>query len=153
MCTIWYMDYEETIETRADARQAWAALAAVTTLPQWTTSMTAVEPLDGPQLWVGHRFRIRQPGLPVVVWQVSEVDEGVSFSWQMRSPGVHTVAYHRVSALATGGSRITIGIRQRGIFAGLIAALTAAKTRRYLALEAAGLKAAAEAATVSGGGQ
>jgi hypothetical protein len=147
------MDYEETIEARVDARQAWAALAAVTTYPQWTTSMAAVEPLDGPEVRVGHRFRIRQPGLPVVVWRVSEVDDGRSFSWQADSPGVHTVAYHRVVELPDGGSRITIGIRQRGALSRLVAALTAAKTRRYLALEAAGLKAAAEAALADEGSQ
>jgi hypothetical protein len=145
------MDYEQTIDTSADAAQTWTALAAVTTYPRWTASMTAVEPLDGPELRVGHRFRIRQPGLPVVVWRVSEVIEGQSFSWETRSPGVHTVAYHRVALRPTGGTRITIGIRQRGLLAGLIAALTAGKTRHYLQLEAAGLKAAAEAAPVGGG--
>jgi hypothetical protein len=147
------MNYEETIDTQVNAERAWAAVAAVTTYPQWTDSMTAIEPLDGPELRVGHRFRIRQPGLPVVVWRVSEVDDGTAFSWQADSPGVHTVAYHRVAALPGGGARITIGIRQQGVLAGLIAALTAAKTRRYLTLEAAGLKAAAEAATVGEGGQ
>src|SRR5262245_3656432 len=131
-CTIWYMDYEETIDTRAETAQAWAALAAVTTYPRWTTSMTAVEPLDGPDLRAGNRFRIRQPGLPVVVWRVSQVADGASFTWEATSPGVHTVAYHRVAASPAGGTRITIGIRQRGLLAGLVAALTAAKTRRYL---------------------
>jgi hypothetical protein len=145
------MDYEESIETEADAARAWAAMAAVTSYPRWTRSMTAVEPLDGPQLRVGHRFRIRQPGLPVTVWRVSEVDEGRSFSWRAEAPGVHTVAYHQVAPRPEGGARITIGIRQSGLLAGLVAALTAAKTRRYLALEAAGLKAAAEAATVGDG--
>jgi hypothetical protein len=147
------MEYQETIDASVGAEQAWSALAAVTTYPRWTTSMTAVEPLDGPELRVGRRFRIRQPGLPVVVWRVSEVDDGTSFSWRADSPGVHTVAYHRVQALPAGGTRITIGIRQRGVLAGLVAMLTAAKTRRYLLLEAAGLKAAAEAATVDDRGQ
>jgi uncharacterized protein YndB with AHSA1/START domain len=139
------MDFEETTETRADPARTWAALAAVQTYPQWTASIRSVEPLDGPELRLGHRFRIRQPGLPVAVWQVSEVAEGRSFVWEARSPGVHTVAYHRLTPLPTGGTRITIGVRQRGPLARLVALLTAAKTRRYLALEAAGLAAAAEA--------
>jgi Polyketide cyclase / dehydrase and lipid transport len=147
------MDYDETIDTRAELGRAWAAVAAVASYPQWTTSMTAVEALDGPELRVGHRFRIRQPGLPVTVWRVNEVDAGSSFSWRADSPGVHTVAYHRVAALPGGGTRITIGIRQRGLLAGLVAALTAAKTRRYLTLEAAGLRAAAEAVTAGDSGQ
>mgnify|MGYP002620563663 CR=1 FL=1 len=147
------MNYEETTETSASPAQAWAALAAVSTYPQWTASMQAVEPLDGPDLRVGHRFRIRQPGLPVTVWRVSEVTEGRSFEWEAHAPGVHTVAYHRLEPLPTGGTRITIGIRQQGPLARLVGLLTAAKTRRYLALEAAGLKAAAEAVPVGDGGQ
>jgi Polyketide cyclase / dehydrase and lipid transport. len=142
------MDYEQTIDTQADVAQAWTALAAVTAYPQWTRSMSAVEPLNGPELRVGHRFRIRQPGLPVTVWRVCAVTDGRSFEWEARAPGVHTVAYHHLTPLPTGGTRITIGIRQRGPLAGLVALFTAAKTRRYLALEAAGLKAAAEAVPV-----
>lgn len=147
------MKYEETIETPADVAQAWTALAAVQAYPKWTTSMTAVEPLDGPELRVGHRFRIRQPGLPVTVWRVCALADGRSFEWEARAPGVHTVAYHYLTPLPTGGTRITIGIRQRGPLAGLVALFTAAKTRRYLALEAAGLKAAAEAVPVRDAGQ
>jgi len=147
------MNFEETIETRAGLAQAWAALAAVQTYPQWTTSMQSVEPLDGPELRVGRRFRIRQPGLPVMVWRVSAVTEGRSFTWEARSPGVHTVAYHELTPLPTGGTRITIGVRQRGPLARLVGLMTGAKTRRYLALEAAGLKAAAEAVPTSDAGQ
>ncbi|MBX6748052.1 MAG: SRPBCC family protein [Micromonosporaceae bacterium] len=143
------MDYEQTIDTQADVGRAWTALAAVQTYPQWTKSMSAVEPLDGPELRVGHRFRVRQPGRPVVVWRVCEVTDGRSFQWEARTPGVYTVAYHHLTPLPTGGTRITIGIRQRGPLAGLVALFTAAKTRRYLVLEAAGLKAAAEAVPAS----
>jgi hypothetical protein len=147
------MNYEETIVTRAGLTQAWTVLAAVQTYPQWTTSMQSVEPLDGPELRVGHRFRIRQPGLPVTVWRVNAVSEGRSFEWEARSPGVHTVAYHELTPLPTGGTRITIGVRQRGPLARPIGLITGAKTRRYLALEAAGLQAAAEAVPVSDAGQ
>lgn len=147
------MDYEETTETRADPARAWTALAAVPTYPQWTASMRSVEPLDGPELRVGHRFRIRQPGLPVTVWRVCEVTEGRSFTWEARSPGVHTVAYHQLTPLPSGGTRITIGVRHRGPLARLVSLLTGARTRRYLALEAAGLKAAAEAGPVPDAGQ
>ncbi|MFC0506733.1 SRPBCC family protein [Micromonospora costi] len=139
------MDYGETITTTAGADRAWAALAAVTTYPRWTASMSSVQPLDGPALAVGNRFRIRQPGLPVTVWRVCEVRDGESYAWEARAPGVHTLAYHRLTPEADGATRITIGIRQTGPLAGLVALLIAARTRRYLRMEAAGLKAAAEA--------
>ncbi|SCL13478.1 Polyketide cyclase / dehydrase and lipid transport [Micromonospora nigra] len=139
------MDVERTISTSADAAHAWSALADVTAYPRWTASMTSVEPLDGPRLDAGARFRIRQPGLPTTVWQVDEVHPGVSFTWVNAAPGVRTVAYHHVEPQADGTTRIRIGLRQRGPLAGLLALLVGAKTRRYVRMEAAGLKAAAEA--------
>jgi uncharacterized membrane protein len=144
------MDYEQTITTSASIDRCWAALADVTTYPDWTASMSAVEPLDGPTLRIGNRFRIRQPGLPTTTWRVSEVREGESFSWESHTPGVHTVAYHRLSRTPDGATRITIGIRQQGALAWLVALFTAAKTRRYLQMESAGLKAAAEATAPAG---
>ncbi|MFU8875373.1 SRPBCC family protein [Micromonospora sp. SL4-19] len=139
------MDYAQTITTTAGLEHAWAAVANVTTYPQWTASMSAVEPLDGPTLELGNRFRVRQPGLPPTVWRVCEVRHGASFQWDSHVPGVHTVAYHRVDRQPDGTTRISIGIQQRGALAWLVALLTAARTRRYLRMEATGLKAAAEA--------
>ncbi|MCW3839003.1 SRPBCC family protein [Micromonospora yasonensis] len=139
------MDYAETITTTAGTGPTWAALANVTSYPRWTTSMSNVEPLDGPSLDVGNRFRIRQPGLPTTVWRVCELRPGASFAWDAHAPGVHTVAYHRVDGQSDGTTRISIGIRQTGALAWLVALLTAARTRRYLRMEAAGLRAAAEA--------
>ena len=67
------MDYTHTVRTTADPDHTWSALASVTTYPQWTSSMTAVTPLDGEQLRAGRRFRIRQPGFPPVVWRMPMV--------------------------------------------------------------------------------
>ncbi|MGR6320204.1 SRPBCC family protein [Micromonospora soli] len=139
------MDYSETITTPAGLDHAWAALTDVTSYPRWTASMSTVEPLDGPVLQPGNRFRVRQPGLPTVVWRICEVVPGSSFAWESHAPGVHTVAHHRLDRDPDGTTRISIGIRQNGALAWLVALLTAARTRRYLRLEAAGLKAAAEA--------
>jgi hypothetical protein len=140
------MNFEQSISTSASTAKAWSALADVASLPKWTTSMTSVEPLDGADLRTGRRYRITQPAMPVLVWHVGEVHEGESFIWENRLPGVHTVAYHRVAPDADGGTRITIGVRQSGWFAGVAGLLTRRRTRRYLELEAAGLKAASESA-------
>ncbi|MGK5740019.1 SRPBCC family protein [Micromonospora sp. URMC 103] len=145
------MEYGETITTTAGVDRAWAALADVTTYPRWTASMSSVQPLDDPALAVGHRFRIRQPGLPPTVWRVCELHDGHSYAWEAHAPGVHTVGYHRVTAEADGTTRISIGIRQTGVLAGVVALLIGAKTRRYVRMEAAGLKAAAEAGSPTPG--
>jgi hypothetical protein len=143
------MNYDQTTNIAADLDRSWAALAAVTTYPRWTASMSTVDPLDGPALQVGNRFRIKQPGLPPTVWRVSDVRDGESFAWEASFPGVHTVAYHRLNRNSDGTTQVTIGLRQTGVLSGLIALLTAAKTRRFLQLEAAGLKAAAEAGSAA----
>jgi uncharacterized membrane protein len=144
------MRYEQTATAAATAGQAWTALRDVTDLPKWTRSITSVEPLDGADLRTGNRYRIRQPGLPAMVWTVSEVRDGEAFTWETRSPGVHTVGFHRLTADPDGSTRITIGIEQTGPLAGVVRVLTGARTRRYVELEAAGLKAASE--TVAAGG-
>lgn len=81
----------------------------------------------------------------MIVWTVSEVRDGEAFTWEARSPGVHTVAFHRVAANPDGTTQITIGLDQTGPLAGVARLFTQARTRRYLEMEAAGLKAASEA--------
>jgi hypothetical protein len=138
------MRYAETVTAGVGPDRAWAALTAVTTWPRWTRSIREVRPLDGDELAPGHRFRIRQPGMPPLVWRVSEVRAGESFTWETRSPGVRTAGFHRLTANPDGTTQITVGVEQTGPLAGLLDALTGGRTRRFLAWEAAGLKAASE---------
>lgn len=140
------MRYEQCISVDVARERAWTALAAVSAWPQWTASMRDVTPLDGDDLALGRRFRIRQPGLPPMVWRVSALEAGESFTWEARSPGVHTSGYHHLTTNPDGTTRITIGIDQNGPLARLLDVWIGAKTRRYLALEAAGLQAAAQTA-------
>jgi uncharacterized membrane protein len=138
------MDLDATVTTSASLARAWTTLIDVTTWPRWTKSMTSVQPLDGDALRVGSRVRIKQPGMPSMVWQVIELRDQESFSWTANSPGVRTQGHHRLSRNADGTTQITVAIEQHGPLAGLVAALTGKRTRRYLAMEAAGLKAASE---------
>ncbi|WP_343442571.1 SRPBCC family protein [Micromonospora schwarzwaldensis] len=142
------MHYSETIVTTAGTAAAWAVVADVTDWPRWTASMSEVAPLDQPTLAPGGRFRVRQPGLPTTVWRVQDLQPGASFAWETHAPGVRTFAYHRVEAQPDGTTRISIGIEQSGALAWLVTLLTASRTRRYLRMEAAALKAAAESGTV-----
>jgi hypothetical protein len=106
--------------------------------------MTSVEPVDGADLRVGARFRIRQPGLAPMTWRVTQVRDGEFFVWESNSPGVRTVGFHGLAADPDGGTRITIRLEQTGVLAGLFGALLGRRIRRYLGMEAAGLKAASE---------
>ena len=107
--------------------------------------MTSVERLDDGPLHVGSRARVKQPGMMPLIWEVTELRDQEVFTWATRSPGVRTVGVHRLDPNPDGTTRITLEIQQTGPLAWLIGLLIGARNRRYLGMEAAGLKAASEA--------
>lgn len=81
-----------------------------------------------------------------MVWDVTEVEPGESFSWVARSPGITPRATHHLTPGLSGGVTVSLGLQQRGPLAWPLALLTARLTRRYVQLEADGLKRRCEAA-------
>jgi hypothetical protein len=69
---------------------------------------------------------------------VTELDEGRSFAWVTRSPGVRVTGRHSVEP-REGGSRVTLSLDFAGLLGPLVARLTRGLNERYLALEARGL--------------
>jgi uncharacterized membrane protein len=136
---------DDSIEIGAPASVVWQVYADVEHWSDWTASVDRVVGLDGPDLAVGRRFEIKQPRFPKLVWKVTEVDPGRSWTWVQRSPGGTTVASHEVVDHGDGRTVVRQRLEQRGPVGALVARLTAGLTRRYLAMEAAGLKATAEA--------
>ncbi len=139
------MSLDATATTTASVERAWSALVDVTSWPQWTASITSVERLDEGPLEVGSRARIKQPGTPALVWVVEELREPEGFTWTARSAGVRTVGRHTLHANPDGTTQILLEAEHHGPLAGIVEALTGRRTRGYLRLEAAGLKAASEA--------
>ena len=135
---------ESSVEIAAPAAAVWAVYADVERWPEWTASMTRIEPLDGPDLAVGKRFAIKQPRLPRLVWTVSELDPGAAWTWQQGAPGGLTLAVHEVVALDPERTLVRQRIDQRGPIGALVGVLMRGLTRRYLALEGEGLKARCE---------
>lgn len=134
------MDYEHSVVIAASPEKVWEALTVVERWPDWTASVSKVERLNSGELRVGSAARVKQPGQPSMVWIVSQLEPGRSFSWTARNPGVTTVGDHRVEATADGGVRVTLRIRQTGLLAPLVGLLTSGRTRRYVQTEADGLK-------------
>jgi uncharacterized protein YndB with AHSA1/START domain len=128
-----------SVDIQAPPPRVWAAMADVERWPEWTASVHSVERLDPGPLAVGSRARIRQPRLPPALWEVVAVDEGRSFTWVSRGPGVRVTARHEVEP-AAGGSRATLSLRFDGPFGGLLARVTSGINRRYLGMESSGLK-------------
>ena len=139
------------VEIAAPAAAVWEVLVDPTRWPERTASMTSVELFDGGPLGPDAQVRIRQPKLPVTVWRVVAWRPGESFVWTASSRGVRTVATHSVVPVGERHSRLLLGVFHHGPLAPLARLLTGRLTRRYVAMEAAGHKAAAEEAVASGG--
>ncbi len=134
------MAYETSIMIDAAPERVWAVLTDVERWPEWTASMQKVVSEDKGPLAVGSKVRIKQPRVPAVTWEVSELEPGRSFTWTATAPGVTTVAEHRLAALGPSTVEVHLGIRRSGPLAGVVSAVSAALTRRYVAMEAKGLK-------------
>ena len=139
------MQFETTVAIEATPDKVWATLADVDRWPEWTASMAHVERLNGEPLALGAMVRVKQPRMPALVWTVTELEPGQSFSWQRDSTGVTTVGSHVVKATANNRVAVTLGIHQPGALALIIGLLTSKTTRRYVKMEAEGLKQRCEA--------
>jgi uncharacterized membrane protein len=135
---------EARIEIEAPATVVWEVFADVERWPEWTASVTRVTPLEGRTLAVGRRFEIKQPRMPKLVWRVSELEPGRSWRWEQRSPGGHTIAAHEVVVIGEARTLVRQQIDQRRLLGAVFGLLTRRMTRRYLTLEAEGLKRVSE---------
>jgi len=112
---------------------------------EWTASVTSVVLLDKAPFDVGSQARLRQPCLPVAVWTVTAFEPKHYFAWQTGVPGVRTVAGHHVEATGGNSTRVTLSLSWRGPLAPLIGLLYGKRSRRYVGMEAQGLKQRCEA--------
>jgi uncharacterized membrane protein len=135
---------EDSVEIDAPPHLVWQVFSDVERWPDWTASVTSLVGRDGPDLAVGKRFAIKQPGMQKLVWRVTEMDPGSSWTWVQRSPGVLVTARHYVSAQPGDRTLVRQQLDQRGALGALVGRLMVKKTKRFLELEAQGLKARSE---------
>jgi uncharacterized membrane protein len=131
---------EDSIEIDAPARLVWQVFSDVEHWPDWTQSVTSLVGCDGPDLAVGKRFSIKQPGMSTLVWKVTEIDPGSSWTWVQRSPGVDVSARHWVIPRPYGRTLVRQELEQGGPLGALVGRMMRRKTKRFLQLEAHGLK-------------
>lgn len=140
------MEFRLEIEIERPPAEVWATLMDVEHWPEWTESISRVAYEHGDQIEPGALVRITQPRMPALTWRVTEVEPGVSFTWETASPGVRTVASHDLTAHEDGRTTVVHGVRQAGLLAPLTALIAGGQTRRYVRLEAEGLKRRCESA-------
>lgn len=132
------MRHEKTVGISAPVEAIWSVLSDVTRWPEWTESIRAVELLSEQPLRLGSRVRIRQPKLPTAVWEVVDLQPGRAFTWTNRSPGMTSVGVHEITGSADAPA-VRLAIEQRGPLS-FMARPWLPLTRRYVEMEAAGLK-------------
>src|SRR3954453_23743999 len=113
-CTIWYMNVDASIEIDAPPAVVWDVFTHVEGWPTFTASVTRLRALDGSAIEVGKRFEIKQPRMPKLVWEITEVDPGHSWTWRQRSAGSTTYATHWVEPAVDGATLVKQRIEQRG---------------------------------------
>lgn len=136
---------ELSVGVDAPVDDAWVVLADVERWPEWTESMSDVELVAGRPLEVGTRVRIKQPRLPAVVWEVTNLKPGRAFSWEATSPGMTTVADHRLASDGPDHSTLTLCLQRSGPLARILDVVFGRITRRYVEMEAQGFKRRCEA--------
>ena len=134
------MRYEIEVGIDAAPEAVWAALADVEHWPDWTSSMTLVRRLEDGPFGVGSTVRVRQPKLPPAVYTVTEYEPGRSFAWTATAPGMTTTGDHQVIARANGHCTVRLMLDQTGVLAPLAGLFAGRLARRYVTLEAEGLK-------------
>ena len=133
------MHVEQTAPVAASAEAVWAAVVDVERWPTWTRSMRRVARLDEGPLAVGSRVRVKQPRFMPVIWRVSELDPGRSFTWTSSTPGQDASVTRSVRPMGAGTSELTITVDITGVLAPVFGVTVNRITRRYLRMEAEGL--------------
>ena len=139
-------DYSVSVQINATPERVWAVMRDIERWHEWTPTVTSVRRAGGGPLRVGERARVFQPRLPPANWVVTEVQEGRGFEWESRAPGLRILARHHIEP-GVSGARVTLSVQFSGVFGGLVGRLTGSFNKRYIALEAEGLKRRAEART------
>jgi uncharacterized membrane protein len=133
------MNFETAVTINAPAERVWAVLTDVERWPEWTASVTSAELLEPGPLQPGSRVRIQQPRLAEAVYHVEEFTDRASFTWTATRPGITTTAGHHLST-ENGTTRVRLTVSQRGPLAWTVGLLLSGTIRRYLQMEATGLR-------------
>lgn len=140
------MRFERSIVIDAPQRRVWDVLTDLEAWPQRIETVDAVELLTPAPLAKGSRVRLKQPKLGEGTWDVTVWDPPSYFEWTQTTGGITGTAGHRVEALGEDRSRLTLTLDMRGLLIPVVALFFRGLTKRYMDLEAEGMKRASETA-------
>jgi len=135
-----FMAFHVEQDIDAEPADVWVVLTDVERWPEWTRSMAAVRRLEDGPFGLGSTVQVRQPRLPQAVYTVTAYEQGEAFTWTARTPGLAIVADHRIRPRGDGLSSVELAVEMTGPLAPVAGLLLGSLIRRYIALEAEGLK-------------
>jgi uncharacterized membrane protein len=139
------MRFDHSITVQAPQERVWQVYSDVERWPEWTPTIDSVERLDAGRIHIGAKTRIRQPKLPVAIWEVTDLKEGEYFEWVSKAPGIKTIGGHRVVGTPEG-TVVTATIIHEGPIGWIFGKLYARLTKNYVETEALKLKEVSEQA-------
>ncbi|MER7276449.1 SRPBCC family protein [Dactylosporangium sp. NPDC000244] len=140
------VDFRDTIAIAAPATVAGDIMKAVQEWPSWTASVSHVDRAASGPLTVGETVVVTQPKLRPSTWTVTKVDAH-GFEWSSDSaPGVRNVGGHWAIDNGDGTCTAELTLSFAGPLARIVTLFYGSLIRRYIRMEAEGLRKAAEAA-------
>lgn len=119
----------------ADQERLWGVVSQVSRWAELLPTIDRVTAKSPGPPGVGARFALKQPGLPVLVYEITEWKPGESFTWVSRAPGVRTVGTHAV-APASDGCTLKLGLQWEGPLRPVVQLLYGRRTHRFVQTEA-----------------
>jgi uncharacterized membrane protein len=139
------VNFEIAVEVAAPADLIWALMIEIERWPEWTASIKRVQYLDAGPLGLGIRVRLHQPLLPPAIWRVTQFVPGSGFVWESQTAGTSTIGEHWITAKPDSQSTVVLKLRQTGPLVAILRPFMSKLIRRYIDMEAQGLKQHSEA--------
>lgn len=134
---------EHKISIAAPIEKVFAVLCDVEKWSEWTKSIKKTELITSGGFKVGAKIKIYQPRLLPAVWTVTEISQN-RVIWTKDSPGLKVNATHILESTNDGTSFVN-SITFEGFLAALVLQVSRSLTKKYIAMEANGLKNVCEA--------
>jgi len=124
-----------TARSASTPDRLWSIVSDVERWGDRLPTVDSVRPQNSGPTGVGSRFEVRQPGLPKAVWEVTDWQQGRSFTWVSSSPGIRSTAVHTVHD-DDGGSRLDLSLEWSGLFSRVLELVIGRKARGMVETEA-----------------
>jgi hypothetical protein len=140
------VEFRETLTVSAAVADVAQVLHAVERWPSWNPSVSRVARHGSGPVAVGDSVTVKQPRLPAASWTITALDRS-GFTWKSSSPGVRSTGDHWAQEAGDGRTAVTLTLTLSGPLARMTAMLYSGLIRRYVRMEADGLRREVEGRT------